>query len=69
MNAMTGLLPFLAAALLAGCGGGSAVAPPSTPVTFRVVTLSTSLELAARNPPRNLSSRSQRKNSSTAGAT
>ena len=43
MNATTGLLPFLAAALLAGCGGGSAVAPPSTPVTFRVVTLSTSL--------------------------
>ena len=43
MNATTGLLPFLATALLAGCGGGSALAPPSTLVTFQVVTLSTSL--------------------------
>ena len=43
MNATIGLLPFLAAALLAGCGGSAALAPPSTPVTFQVVTLSTSL--------------------------
>jgi glucose/arabinose dehydrogenase len=43
MNATTRLLPFLATVLLVGCGGGSAVAAPSTPATFQVVTLNTAL--------------------------